>query len=107
MDIPRDNRDFLPWAATLTHDELVHLEIELDRRITSTTLQLRDTEYTVHDSEWHKRAQLSLDFNKWRLSATQKLLAQHDTAFASKFVSAAKRLLDVDTFGVLSQEASK
>lgn len=107
MDIPRDNRDFMPWATKLSHDELVLLEIELSRRITSTQMQLQDTQYHTHTPEWRKRAEIGLGFDRWRLEATRKLLAQHDYSFASKFVAAAKRLLDVDTFGVLSQEASK
>lgn len=105
MDIPRDNDQFLAWAKTLDREHLSDLEIELHRRIVNVELQLADTTYQSHTPEWRKKAMLMLKFDHWRLDTTQKLLKRQDS-FSSRFVEAAKELLDSDTFGVLAARAT-
>lgn len=105
MDIPRDNHDFLVWAKTLSSSDLVELEIELSRRVTSLELQLDDKTYEGHTDEWRHKANVALKFDRWRLESTQRLYKMRQ-AFDSRFVGCAKELLDPDTFGVIAAQAA-
>lgn len=106
MNIPRDNKEFLAWAQKLSLGELEELEIELSRRVTSVELQLDDLTYKEHTSDWHGRARVALKYDQWRLDSTRKLI-KYKMSFHMRFVDAARRLLDEDTFGILSKEASR
>lgn len=106
MDIPRDNKAFLAWASKLTLAELEEIEIELSRRITSVELQLDDTAYIRHNAEWAQKAKVALKYDQWRLDSTRKLIRRR-MSFHTRFVDAARDLLDEDTFGILSKEASR
>lgn len=106
MDIPRDNKVFVDWAKRLTLCELEEVEIELSRRITSTELQLDDHAYVGHTPEWAAKARVALRYDQWRLDTTRKLI-KSKTSFHTRFVDAARNLLDEDTFGILSKEASR
>lgn len=105
MDIPRDNHDFIAWAKALSSSELVELEIELSRRVTSLELQLDDKTYEGHTDEWRHKANVALKFDRWRLESTQRLYKMRQT-FDTRFVLAAQDLLDPDTFGVIAARAS-
>lgn len=105
MDIPRDNHDFISWAKALSSSELVELEIELSRRVTSLELQLDDKTYAAHTDEWRHKANVALKFDRWRLESTQRLHKMRQT-FDSRFVGCAKDLLDPDTFGVIAAQAA-
>lgn len=105
MDIPRDNHEFIGWAKCLTSGELIELEIELSRRVTSLELQLDDRDYKGHTAEWRQKCNVALKFDRWRLESTQRLYKMKQ-GFDSKFVLCAKDLLDPDTFGVIAAQAS-
>lgn len=106
MDIPRDNKAFLAWANHLSLGELEEVEIELSRRIASVELQLDDTAYHGHSPEWAQKARVALKYDQWRLDSTHKLIRRR-MSFHMRFVDAARNLLDEDTFGILSKEASR
>lgn len=104
MNIPRDSHDFTRWVKSLTASELVDLEIELSRRITSLELQLDDRAYSGHTDEWRQKATVALKFDRWRLESTQRLHKMRQ-ALDSRFVQASKELLDPDTFNVIAAQA--
>lgn len=105
MDIPRDNHRFMEWAKTLGTDDLIELEIELSRRVTSLELQLDDRAYSGHTDEWRHKANVALKFDRWRLESTQRLYKMRQS-FDSRFVQTARGLLDPDTFGVIAAQAA-
>lgn len=109
MDIPKESTQYIAWVKRLSDDKLIELELELSRRITNIKLQLDDTSYEGHDDAWHKRARMALAFDEWRLEACKRLAQRAHVvgAFETKFVAAAKELLDPDTFSVLARRATE
>lgn len=113
-NIPTDSFEFIAMCQALDNDALDKLYEQISVKIVGIQVQLEAVTPNPPSALWVLRAKTSLKWNTWRLqiikqtqtTRQRKKHIEYQQSYAARFLETAKRLLDPDTFSIISDEAN-